>query len=182
MKMMITISGKAQHGKDTTATILKEKLENQGYKVLIIHFADYLKFVCEKYLGWDGVKDEKGRELLQRVGTDVVREKYPNFWVDIAKNLSLALGDQFDYFLFPDCRFPSEIEAFKNSNIPHLSVKIFRTMEDGSAFDNGLTEKQKMHQSECALDDYRFDYFINNVGDKREFLSEQIDDMMKNYL
>ena len=37
---VITISGKAQNGKDTTAGLLKAALEADGYKVLITHYAD----------------------------------------------------------------------------------------------------------------------------------------------
>ena len=33
-------------------------------------------------------------------------------------------------------------------------------------FDNGLTEEQKNHESETALDDYIFDYRIINNGDE----------------
>ena len=44
MKKVICISAKAQHGKDTTATILKSALEERGNEVLIFHYADLLKY------------------------------------------------------------------------------------------------------------------------------------------
>lgn len=43
---IIAISGKAQHGKDTTAEFLKSELETHGYKVQIAHYADLLKYIC----------------------------------------------------------------------------------------------------------------------------------------
>ena len=46
---VITISGKAQNGKDTTAGLLKAALEADGYKVLITHYADLLKYICLLY-------------------------------------------------------------------------------------------------------------------------------------
>ena len=46
---VITISGHALHGKDSAAIIIKNHLEKKNKKVLIIHYADYLKFICEKY-------------------------------------------------------------------------------------------------------------------------------------
>lgn len=67
---IVCISGKAQHGKDTTAKLLEEILEAQGNRVLIAHYGDLVKYVCKTFFGWDGKKDEKGRTLLQRVGTD----------------------------------------------------------------------------------------------------------------
>ena len=75
MKKIICISGKAQHGKDTTATILSAALEDRGNKVLTFHYADLLKYLCRQYFNWNGEKDEAGRTLLQHVGTDVVRAK-----------------------------------------------------------------------------------------------------------
>lgn len=48
---VITISGKAQNGKDTTAGLLKAALEADGYKVLITHYADLLKYICKQFFG-----------------------------------------------------------------------------------------------------------------------------------
>ena len=62
---VIAISGKGESGKDTIAKMLKQQLEEQNYKVMIIHFADVLKFVCRQYFNWNGEKDEHGRTLLQ---------------------------------------------------------------------------------------------------------------------
>lgn len=62
---VICISGKARHGKDTLAGILDEHLKANGHRVLIAHFGDLVKYICEKFFAWDGAKDEKGRTLLQ---------------------------------------------------------------------------------------------------------------------
>ena len=59
------ISGKMRHGKDTCAQFIKEELERMDKRVLIIHYADYLKFILKQYFGWDGEKNEEGRKLLQ---------------------------------------------------------------------------------------------------------------------
>ena len=84
---VVCISGKARHGKDTLAGILKNYLEDSGNKVLVAHFGDLVKYICEKFFDWDGQKDEKGRTLLQYVGTDVVRTQEPNFWTDFIKKV-----------------------------------------------------------------------------------------------
>ena len=57
---VICISGKAGHGKDTFAGFLKKSLEEQYKRVLITHYGDLIKYVCEKFFEWDGMKDEKG--------------------------------------------------------------------------------------------------------------------------
>ena len=42
---VILISGKSGSGKDQTALIAKEYLEEQGYRVLIAHYGDLVKYV-----------------------------------------------------------------------------------------------------------------------------------------
>ena len=70
---VICISAKAQHGKDTVANFMKECLEAKEKRVLVTHYADLVKYGCKTFFNWDGQKDEKGRALLQYVGTDIVR-------------------------------------------------------------------------------------------------------------
>ena len=84
---LILISGKAGHGKDTLAGYLKAVMEEDDKKVLIVHYGDLLKYICKQFFGWDGNKDEKGRTLLQHVGTDVIRKMQPNYWVDFVNNI-----------------------------------------------------------------------------------------------
>lgn len=154
---ILLFSGKAKHGKDTTANILKSKLENKGKKVLILHFADYLKFVCEKVYMWNGIKDDAGRVLLQKVGTDIARRRYPNIWVDTVVSIVKAFGRDFDYILVPDCRFHNEVGTLKSYWKDTLAIRVTR-----NGFDNGLTEEQKNHKSETELDNYKFDVEIGN--------------------
>ena len=154
---VITFYGKAQHGKDTTAKYVKEVLEFYGKRVVILHFADYLKYVCKEYFNWNGIKDEEGRNILQRVGTDLARKNNPNIWVNVIKEFILAFETEFDYFLIPDCRFPNEIDLLKERLDLVYSVMIKR-----NEFDNRLTDSQKLHISETALDEYKFDIEIEN--------------------
>ena len=78
---LILISAKLQHGKDTTAELLKVELEKNGNKVLICHYADLLKYICKTFFNWDGKKDDKGRTILQYVGTDIIRHQCEDYWV-----------------------------------------------------------------------------------------------------
>lgn len=165
---IILISGKAQHGKDTTANILKEKLEQKNNKVLITHFGDLVKFISERYFNWDGQKNERGRAILQRVGTDIIRKKKPDYWVDFIIDLLLILEEErkWEYVLIPDTRFPNEVEKFKvNKNWDIYSLRINRLN-----FESSLTPEQKNHPSETMLDNYTFDYVIHaeNGIDKLE--------------
>jgi len=155
---VICISGKAQHGKDTTASILKDSLEARGDKVLITHYADLLKYICKSYFGWDGNKDEQGRRILQYVGTDVIRQKKPDYWVDFVSDFLNLFDDEWDWVLLPDTRFPNEVDAMRERfNAIHL-----RVVRPG--FESPLTEEQQNHPSETALDEYFPDYYIENSG------------------
>ena len=156
MKKVICISGKAQHGKDTTATIMKSALEERGNKVLIFHYADLLKYLCKEYFGWNGEKDDDGRTLLQHVGTDVVRNKQPNYWVDFAVNFLKLFETEWDYVLIPDCRFSNEVSTMKE-HFDSIHLRIVRTN-----FDSPLSIEQQNHPSEIALDDYPYDHIIYN--------------------
>lgn len=152
---IILISGKAEHGKDYTAKLIKEELEKQNKKVVTVHFGDLVKFICEKYFDWDGRKDEKGRSILQFVGTDRVRKYNENYWVDFVKEVLTIFYGEWDYVIIPDCRFHNEVDWGDNWNTTTLRVNRLN-------FESSLTEEQKNHISEIALDNYEFDYVLNS--------------------
>lgn len=155
---IIALGGKARSGKDSAGLMIKNSLEDRGYKVVIVHYADYLKYILAKYYDWDGQKDERGRKLLQYMGTDKVRNRDPGFWVNtVIKLIKTVLDGDFDYVVIPDTRFPNEIDGPKSDGLDTVGVRIYRT-----DFESNLTSEQKAHISETALDDYKFDYYINS--------------------
>lgn len=169
---VICISGKAQNGKDTTAGILKEMLEADGYKVLIAHYGDLVKYVCRTFFGWDGNKDEKGRHILQYVGTDVIRAQNESYWVDFVTGILKMFRNEWDYVLIPDCRFPNELDCMKNAGFDATHIRVVR-----QNFVSPLTPEQQAHPSETALDGVKPDtYILNNgtIDDLRAALSAWI--------
>ena len=159
--MILLIGGHAESGKDTFAKILKNKLEQKNKKCLIVHFADYLKLVCKLYFGWDGNKDEVGREILQRVGTDLIRARDENFWVKVVADLISVLKNDYDYFLIPDWRFKSEAEYFYNTYLEDFDCNFFTVRINRTDYQNTLTPEQRLHRSETDLDDYVFNFIID---------------------
>ena len=157
------ISAKARHGKDTAAELLKEYLEAKGQRVLIIHYADLLKYICKQFFGWDGVKDEKGRTLLQYIGTDVVGAKNPAYWAEFVVGFLKMFENKWDYVLIPDCRYPIEVATVERA----FDTVVLRVERPN--FDNGLTEAQKNHPSEVDMDNYRFDLILYNDKGLDEF-------------
>lgn len=156
---ILTLSGKAESGKDKTAELIKDELESMGYQVLVCHFADLLKYICTQYFGWDGKKDEEGRTLLQVVGTDTIRNKDNDFWVNFIKSILQFFPEEWDFVIIPDCRFPNEITSFKEDGYNCIATRIVRPN-----YENHLTEEQRKHPSETALDDFKFDSEIINPG------------------
>lgn len=156
---VVCISGKAQHGKDTTAGMMKTALESMGHTVLIAHYGDLVKYVCRTFFGWNGEKDAYGRSLLQKVGTDIVREQRPNYWVDFVKDMLSMFPNEWDFVLIPDSRFPNEIDGLKQAgfNVTHLRVR-------RENFESPLTTEQQNHPSETALDHVVPDFLIVNDG------------------
>ena len=171
---VILISAKARCGKDSSANELKRLLELRGKKVLIAHYADLLKYICKTFFEWDGSKDEDGRTLLQYVGTDVIRNENPNYWVDFIIDILKLFKSEWDYVLIPDTRFPNEIERF----VGHSDFKIHTLRIERPNFDSGLTEEQLNHPSETALDNYHFGWTITNDGTIDD-LSQKLRDYVK---
>lgn len=156
---VIAISGHAGAGKDTFASMLANAIETWGARVKIVHYADLLKFICKTYFGWNGVKDEYGRKLLQTVGTDVIREKDPDFWVNFVVKMLKLIGDRWDYVLIPDARFPNEIDGLKAAGFDAQHWRVVR-----EHYDNGLSEETRTHPSEISLDGVAPDVWIDNSG------------------
>ena len=136
--------------------------------------------VATTYYGWNGEKDEKGRELLQKLGTDLGRTNNPNVWVNCVKEIVKALQTEYDFVLIPDVRFPNEMDWI---DIPFFTftIRVNRQNEDGTPYINHLTEEQKQHPSEIALDNYRFNYEIynQNINDINAAAQIILDDILK---
>ena len=160
---VVCISGKAGHGKDTFAKLLKTALENKYKRVLITHYGDLIKYVCEKFFEWDGMKDEKGRTLLQQIGTERIRFKKPNFWVAFIADILELFQDEWDFVLIPDARFPNEVNYLKERGFDVMHVHVERPGH------NILTEEQKKHKSETAMDGFPADLVVYNDSTPKAF-------------
>lgn len=156
---VICLTGKAGCGKDTVAVHMKRIITQAGYKACIMHYADLLKYLCSVLFGWNGEKDEAGRSLLQRIGTDVVRKQRPNFWVEFLYNIVSLFDGEWDYVLIPDCRFPNEYTHFKDKGVHTALVRVERP-----GCWSALTDEQKQHESENAMNSFPSDYTIYNNG------------------
>lgn len=179
--MLLGISGYAQAGKDTIADRL---CDVHGFQR--VAFADLLRRCAEalnpivgvdpdgspvtyvETLEFNGYEASKHlfpefRGILQRLGTDVGRKLLDdNIWVD-ATLASLKTG--VDYVI-TDARFTNEAQAIIDNG--GLMVRVER---EGTGPVND-------HPSETALDDWFFDYTIQNNGTIEE-LNDKVDRLIR---
>ena len=174
MKIYV-ISGKARHGKDTVAMDIKEIYEEKGLKVINLAYGSYIKEYAKRISNWNGDEETKPRELLQELGTDIIRKKIDkDFFVRrICEDIEVY-SYYFDVITISDARFPNEMEWPKKNFDNVINIRIIR---DG--YDSVLSEKEQKHLTEVALDEYNsYDYVIHNDGTLDD-LKEKVSDVVR---
>lgn len=159
--IVVPISGKAGNGKDTLATMIKEKLNEKGIEGIVIdRFAKYIKGYCHQ-MGWDGDKTDYWRSKLQGF-TELIKQdlNYKAFHARrICEDIQI-LNNSFNVrvVLLPDLRFKDELYTVK-ALFPNdvITVRVQR-----KNFKSKLTEAQQNHSSETELDNEKFDIYTNH--------------------
>lgn len=160
MKLYL-ICGRARQGKDTLAIYMKNYYEQMGKKATIMQLATPLKTLTRNHFGWDGSEETKPRELLQQLGTDIIRQKLGKTDYFLQRTMEDAdiLSHFFDVVIISDVRLPYEIEYTKKENKNACIIHIERIEEQ-----NELSKTQKNHLTETALDNYDvYDYKVINT-------------------
>lgn len=153
MKVII-ISGKAGSGKDTVASILKNKLVG---RTILLSYAHYLKMYAKNIINWNGEEETKPRTFLQELG-DIVKDMDHNFLINRVIEDIEVYKHYFDNIIICDARFKDEIEIIKQK----YNAIVIRVNGDY----NNLTTIQRHHNTETALDNYHnYDFIINNDSD-----------------
>ncbi len=139
----ISLSGYAGSGKDAVADVLCSE-----FGFVRCSFAGPLKRIAREQFGWDGEKDDRGRRLLQVLGTEAGREYDPDIWV---KHLLKEVAPS--GCVVTDCRFPNELDALRGAGFTCL-----RVWRSGVGPANA-------HPSETALDSHAggFDLFDGHI-------------------
>lgn len=120
-----------------------------------------LQDVIDEY-GWDGYKATPyGKEIrrqLQRLGTEAGRQTlWDSIWIDAA----FAGLPEDAKVVVTDCRFPNEAQAIKERG--GVVVRITRLGTGPAVGADG-----SVHPSETSLDDWVFDYRLDNTFDTVE--------------
>lgn len=169
------ISGKIKTGKDTCGRFLQEEYQKLGKTSCILPMSGPLREFAKNYFGWDGKDETKPRELLQRLGTEVIREKLhkDRFLIDRAIEDIEILSLYFDVIIVTGIRRKEEIDSLKKRFPGAISIHMIRSLHY-----EGLSEASKNHYTEHALDDYHdYDYCMKDLSLKE--LQEKIAQIVK---
>ena len=142
------ISGKARHGKDTFSGYLKDVYEKNGKKVIITQLSKYIKYYAREMTGWNLTEEDKPRELLQNLGTNIIREKLGKEDLFIKRMIDdiVVFSCFYDAIIISDVRFKKEIENLRSVYPDLVCINVFRP-----DFDNGLTEEQNIIELKLIL-------------------------------
>ncbi len=168
---LFILSGKARSGKDYAFEVIKKYYSDK--KVINISFGHYIKDYAKRVSNWDGSEETKPRELLQSLGIELVKNRIDNklFIRRLLEDI-LVFSYFYDIIVVTDARLVDEIEELKKNYPDSICIRINRDI------DNGLSENEKKHLTEVALDNYsNFDYVVEN--DNQKSLEEEIIKILK---
>jgi len=180
--MLYIVSGQARSGKDTSVEIFKNIIESDNETCITIAYADFLKEILGKCFNLtheqlygklkespiEGLNRNTGsfldhsvcwtpRELLQYIGTDVMRNIDPYCWINVVKNFVDTNKNNYDNIILSDARFSNEVTWVLEHGGIHVHIqKTFRDKINGST-----------HYSETSLPNIEESdntFIINNDG------------------
>lgn len=186
MAKLILVSGKKRSGKDYTTGLIAESLRSRGHSVEIKSFAEPMKQIISVIFGVslgtiETAKNEPHnfpivmtqshaksnavrfstdmRQILQKFGSEAMK---PIFGDDVWARLmdQYVQSSSADFIIVPDFRFLIE-------HIPSaMTVRI----------KCNLAESADQHVSEIELDDFAFDYVLNN--DNHQLTQQDLDNFV----
>lgn len=106
------IAGQARNGKDTVAKNIKDFYTKKNKTVINLQFSNYIKNYAKEITNWDGTEDTKPRELLQWLGTELIRKEIDsNFFIRrIVEDIKIYQYF-YDCITISDARFDIEVNS-----------------------------------------------------------------------
>lgn len=169
------ICGKARHGKDTVAQMIHNYYDRIGLNTINLQYSSSIKEYAKKISNWDGSEETKPRELLQALGTELIRQK-----IDFLFFVKRMISDIKVYSYFYDVITISDARAKVELDIPRQELKnVIVINVNRPSLESELTKKEQKHYTETDLDDYtNYDYKIINDGTIEE-LEEKVINIME---
>jgi hypothetical protein len=160
MMKIILISGKANSGKTKLGEFILKYAKIKNINAIQTEYSKYLKLYAKEIIGYDGSRENKPRKFLQDLGTYIREDlNMPHFFTKRMLE-DFKIYEKFvDIVVISDVRLKEEIEDLKNSQYNDI---ITIRVNNKNLFYN-LTEEEKTHITETALENYPyFDYIIEN--------------------
>lgn len=165
--LIFVLSGKAKSGKN----LIADKIENyyKNKRCIQISYAFYLKNYVKNIYDWSGSEEDKPRELLQKIGIDLIKNKIDsNLLIRRVCEDIKVYSYFYDIIIITDARLKDEIEIPKRLFNNVVTIRI-----DSIYYDKKMTIEQMNHITETNLDNYnKFDYVINDFDKLEEILSK----------
>ena len=164
---IILLGGRANSGKDSTAEFIDEYYRSRGLDVVNIQIAYYMKMYAKQIAHWDGDNETKHRQLLQDLGTELIRKEIDQYFFikRIIQDIDIY-SRYFDIITISDGRLPEEFASIKLAYPETVTVHVTRP-----GFESKLSKEQKAHITETLVDEIEYDLEIVNDG--------SIDDLQK---
>ena len=162
--LIFLIAGRARSGKGTVAKFIEEYFKTQNKKIINSPYTKYLKKYIEDITNEIITDENKPRELLQKISSELIKKELnkPNFFLDRQLE-DLEIYSYFaDVIIVSDVRFIEEIKIIKDNFKNVISIGVIRPN-----YKSDLTKEQDKDITETALDDYN-DYDFKIINDKSE--------------
>ncbi len=169
---IVAISGKLGSGKGEIVKVFQSlrKIEEKSFAYKLKQIAALLVNVdISLLMTQDGkniyipIFEMTLGEMIQKIGTESMRDNFDiEVWI---KALFCDLNETDDYII-SDCRFKNEAKKITDNN--GILIRINRK-NNTTALQSG---RDLNHASEIDLDDYKFDYVIENDGTYEELLEK----------
>lgn len=168
---IIFIGGKANSGKDTAAEYIDEYYRSRGLDVVNIQISYYIKMYAKEIAKWDGDNETKPRQLLQDLGTELIRKQIDEYFFikRIIQDIDIY-SRYFDIITISDGRLPEEFAAVKLAYPETVTVHVTRP-----GYSSKLSKDQKAHVTESLVDEIEYDLDLVNDGTLEEFQTKCID-------
>jgi len=176
-KKIIIVNGTPQSGKDTFADYIKKICIENNYYFDNISTVDYIKEIAKNNFSWNGIKDEKGRQLLSDLkNASINYNDGPFKYVRslISKKIYDKLDQDNKFYFIIHCREIPEIKKIKDYYQNNcITVFIDRPFIE--------TENTCYCDKKENLQNYNYDYKIENTKDLKSFYNE-IEVFVRKYL
>ena len=165
---IIGLCGNIASGKTSIAIELKWILDKSlGKNSAMLSIAYPIKAIAEHSFGWNCKKDQKGRKLLQVIGSECGRKYNKNIWID-KLDYRLQNYSKDTIVIIDDVRFDNEIEY-----IEKMGGTVFCLGRDGSIGDTHISECGITKDKHCIIE-------IDNNGKKVDTASNIINILAPN--